>query len=327
MRDALRARLAATLAASTLITLSSLSAVARADEPRGLLGRFLRFGNRTNTPPPAARSEKPKPSNPAPTVPDVGAPAPKPSRPDLSNPYTGLNPYGGNGLYGAGAGNNPTPKPARPSLNDGYNPLLNPPNFPESSTPPSSGTSSGQPRIIPQPRVSRAVTEADPILTRVSLGRSDDGRQFGMFLQVFADGTVIDTEGVHRVGGDTLHPLLEALRAADVGRLRGHCGGPPTDFVEQVHLVVFDRSRGRLQANHFSYSGNPQGCDPAIRNLQAAIDALQMKITTPSPVPSATSTPPTDALAPPAPELNTPNASPGPQPNNDPAPIPLSIID
>ncbi len=72
------------------------------------------------------------------------------------------------------------------------------------------------------------------------------------------------------------------LQAADVGRIEGHCGGPPTDFIEQVHLIVYDQNRGRLQANHFSYSGNPQGCDPAIRNLQAAIDAFQVRLTTPA---------------------------------------------
>src|SRR5207248_1360454 len=98
---------------------------------------------------------------------------------------------------------------------------------------PETGAAVG-PRLIPQPRVSRPVTQADPILTRVALGRSDDGKSFGMFLQVFADGTVIDTEGVHRVGADALRPLLQALQAGDFSRPRGHCGGSPTDFVEQV---------------------------------------------------------------------------------------------
>jgi hypothetical protein len=136
----------------------------------------------------------------------------------------------------------------------------------------------GGPRLIPQPRVSKPVTTAPPILTRVQLGRSDDGQIFGMFLQIYADGTVIDSEGVHKVGPDVMRPLIEALRAADVGRIKGHCGGPPVDFVQQVLLTVYDQNRGRLQANHFSYSGNPQGCDPAIKRLQDAIDAVQLHL-------------------------------------------------
>ena len=51
----------------------------------------------------------------------------------------------------------------------------------------------GQPRITPRPRVSPAVTSADPLLTRMALGRSNDGTQFGMIFQIFTDGTVIDS--------------------------------------------------------------------------------------------------------------------------------------
>lgn len=257
-------------------------APARADEPRGL-GRIFRFGNRRDAepPPPPARPDRarsdPKGAAEAAGLPtDVGAPGPRPGGGSTS-PYRagGGNPYGP-----ATAGS------------DGYNPLLGTPGPPAASIPapsaftgPSSAPATAPPapstRLVPQPRVNRAVTEADPILTRVSIGRSDDGQHFGMFLQVHADGTVLDSEGVHRVGPDALRPLLEALRAADVGRLKGHCGGPPTDFVEQVHLTVYDQSRGRLVANHFSYSGNPQGCDPAIANLQAAIDAFQARLAGP----------------------------------------------
>src|SRR5205823_3436845 len=95
---------------------------------------------------------------------------------------------------------------------------------------------------------------------------------------VFADGTVLDSEGVHRAGPEALRPLVEAIQAAEASRLRGHCGGPPTDFVEQVHVVVYDRVLGRLRANAFSYSGNPQGCDPSVRQLQAAIEAFQARL-------------------------------------------------
>jgi hypothetical protein len=135
------------------------------------------------------------------------------------------------------------------------------------------------------------VTEADPIVTRITLARSDDGSHFGMFLQVFADGTVIDSDGAHRVSRDALKPVLEALHAGDLYRLHGHCGGPPTDFLEQVSVVVYERSLGRLRANAFSFSGNPQGCDPSVRNLQAALDGLQAKITRPATAPNSGMTP------------------------------------
>lgn len=134
------------------------------------------------------------------------------------------------------------------------------------------------PRLLPQPRVSRAATESDPVVTRVTIGRSDDGQSFGMFLQVFADGTVIDSAGVHALGRESLRGLLGALDSGDPFRQKGHCGGPPTDFVEQVHLTVFERSLGRLRANSFSFSGNTRGCDPSVQRIQEALDALQARI-------------------------------------------------
>ena len=129
--------------------------------------------------------------------------------------------------------------------------------------------------------MSKAATESDPLVTRVSLGRSDDGTQFGMFLQVFADGTVLDSEGTHHVDSQTLRPLIEAIQSSDLTRLNGHCGAPATDFIEQVHMVVYERSLGRLRATSFSYSGNPQGCDHAVRHLHTTLEALQAKISRP----------------------------------------------
>lgn len=162
------------------------------------------------------------------------------------------------------------------------------------------------PRIVPQPRISRPITEADPIVTRVTINRSDDGNAFGMFLQVFADGTVLDGEGVHHVGADVLKPIVEALQSGEFSRLKGHCGGPATDYVEQVHVVVFERTLGRLRANAFSYSGNPQGCDHAVRHLHAALDTLQARISRPVTAPNP-ATQPLPAISSPIPPIGTSN--------------------
>ena len=247
-----------------------------ADDPRGgLINRLLRIGNRRDASPNRSEAEPAKPNDPD----HDHAPLGSTGRGTLGSGVGGTSPYraSGSNPYGPGA----------------YNPLRGNPGSaaPLGMTAGSSGlglppsVESSGPRLVPQPRVSRPMTQADPILTRVSIGRSDDGRQFGMFLQVFADGTVLDSEGVHKVGPEAIRPIAEAIRAADLGRLEGFCGGPPTDFVEAIHLVVYDPSRGRLQANYLSCSGNTQGCDPALRNLLAAADALQMKL-----APSAVST-------------------------------------
>jgi hypothetical protein len=148
------------------------------------------------------------------------------------------------------------------------------------------------PRIIPQPRNYRGITDSDPIVTRITLARTSEGASFGMFLQVFADGTVIDSEGVHQTGREGVKPLLGVLNSDELYRLKGHCGGPPTDFVEDVHVVVYDRSLGRLRANAFSFSGNPQGCDPSVRRLQTVLDALQASYSRPATPAAPASSPP-----------------------------------
>lgn len=157
-----------------------------------------------------------------------------------------------------------------------------------------------QPRIRPQPRFSRAVTEADPVVTRISLARSDDGGQFGMFLQVYADGTVIDSEGVHRLGREGIKEVLSVLESSDIHRVRGHCGAPATDFVEHVQLIVYERSLGRLRASSFSFSGNPQGCDRSIMQLQVALERLQSKLgqSTPAATPAVSRPGPVIGLTP-----------------------------
>ncbi len=116
------------------------------------------------------------------------------------------------------------------------------------------------------------------MVTRVSICRAEDGKPFCTFLQIFADGTVMDSEGTHKVGADLLRPIAQVLQGGELTRLKGHCGGPAADYVEQIHTIVYDRSLGRLRAHAFSYSGNPQGCDPAVKQLNASVDAIQTKL-------------------------------------------------
>jgi hypothetical protein len=203
-------------------------------------------------------------------------------------------------LFRLGGNNSSTPppptpaQPATPFSGSGPPSLIAPPSSPALPA-------EASPRIVPQPRVTQAATDADPLITRIAIGRSDNGSHFGMFMQVYADGTVLDSEGVHHVGREAIKPLAEAVRSSDAFRLRGHCGGPPTDFIEQVHIVVYDRALGRLRANAFSFSGNPQGCDHAVRHLTAALDAIQQKLSGAPPVSApASPAPAAGPLAPPA---------------------------
>jgi hypothetical protein len=175
--------------------------------------------------------------------------------------------------------------PASPT---GTPPLLPPPSTYSSPTPPQSSSS---PRILPQPRNSKPVTESDPIVTRVAVNRTSDGTIFCDFLMVYADGTILDGAGVHHVGRETLKPLVDAMHTGDVFRIRGHCGGPPTDYIEQVHVVVYERSLGRLRAHSFSYSGNTEGCDHTIKHIQAALESIQTKISGPMTLPPTTDGP------------------------------------
>jgi hypothetical protein len=210
------------------------------DSGPGLLGRIFRFGGGSSN------------NSPAPNQADSPA-APLPYGSSFGNTL----PAGGS-----------TPRSANPVSNFG--------GLPE--TPPLSGASGPSERLTPKPRVSPALTNADPVLTRFALGRSNDGASFGMFLQIFADGTVVDSEGVHHVRMADLKPILEVIQSGEVYHLRGHCGAASTDFIDYVHIVAYERRFGRLQAHSFSYSGNPQGCDHIIRHLHTAIENLQAKL-------------------------------------------------
>jgi hypothetical protein len=251
-----------------------------------------------------------------------------------SSSSSAARPSGGN-AYGrssnAAGGGGQTGTPYVPMTGSNYGGLSQNP----VTTPPTGATGPGQ-RISPRPRNSVAVTNADPLLTRLALGRSSDGTQFGMFLQVFTDGTVIDSEGVHRLRSADLKPILDVVQSGELYRARGHCGAAATDFVEYVNVVVYERRLGRLSAHSFSYSGNPQGCDNAIRQLHTTLENLQVKLsrhaggsTTPvgasgGPLPMAPATGPGSMPAldqqPPPPAVN-----PGQPPSG--AVIPLTPLD
>jgi hypothetical protein len=214
--------------------------LARAQDDSGFLGRLFRGGG--SSPSSSSSATRPSGGNPYGRSPNAGAGGGQPGSPYA--PMTGSN-YGG--------------------LNQ--NPVMTPP------------TASGPTqRVSPRPRTSPAVTNADPLLTRLALGRSSDGTQFGMFLQVFTDGTVIDSEGVHRLRSADLKPIMDVVQSGELYRARGHCGAPATDFIEYVNVVVYERRLGRLAAHSFSYSGNPQGCDNAIRQLHTTLENLQVKL-------------------------------------------------
>jgi hypothetical protein len=229
----------------SLVILAAGMAPASGDDT-GILGRLFRFGGGSSD---SSRSSTGAPDQSG-ALPygRTGGPAGSTSSPNASNPYT----------------------PA-PMLSN-FNGL---PQTPVTTPPVADGAS---PRVTPRPRMSQAVTTADPVLTRFALGRSNDGSQFGMFLQVFADGTVIDSEGVHRLRAVDLRPVVEAVQSGDLYRVRGHCGAPSTDFIEYVHVVIYERRLGRLNAHSFSYSGNGQGCDHAVRHLHTVLENVQAKL-------------------------------------------------
>jgi hypothetical protein len=215
----------------------------RADDS-GFLGRLFRFGG---TSPSSANSSTPSNRN---------APSSYASNSGASNGFTQPAPS-----------TSSSPAPFSDNSSVGSPP----------ETPPVNSSGPG-PRLSPKPRVSRAVTTADPVLTRFALGRSNDGSQFAMSLQIFADGTVIDAEGVHRVRTADLRQVFETVQSGELYRLKNHCGAPGTDFIEYVHIIIYERRMGRLMAHAFSYSGNAQGCDHALHRLHAALENLQAKL-------------------------------------------------
>lgn len=284
-------RLRNRLSAAALVAASALAAphAATADDNPGLFGRLFRMGGASNT----ARA---KPSAPLPHGGDKPAP-------------------GGGHDHDHGAGGDqfipPAAAPRGPAapVATAAGPLSGP-----GPTTPEVADAGSAPPITPRSRVSSAATEADPLLTRMALGRSNDGSQFGMFLQIFADGTVIDSEGVHRLSPTDVRPLAELVASGELSRNRGHCGSPSGDYIEEVHVVVFERRLGRLTAQPFSYSGNPQGCDASVRQLHALIEGLQARLSGQPAAATAAAAGPAPAVHPSAPPITLNSASPAPAP-------------
>jgi hypothetical protein len=243
------AKTVGTLLAPGLLVLALATGSARGDDT-SILGRLFRMGGASSSSGSGSSSRSTSPFD---------RPAPLP--------------YGASGGSGGTFIPPATTSSRAPSLTPAQGPI------PEGPTTPDVASSADlQPRVTPQPRHSSAVTTADPLLTRLALGRSNDGSQFGMFLRIFADGTVIDSEGTHRLSPSDLKPIVASIQNAELARARGHCSSPSSDFVEYVHIVVFERRLGRLQAHSFSYSGNPQGCDHSVRHLHTVLEALQAKL-------------------------------------------------
>lgn len=234
----------------TIVTSFSLLVLAAGMVPAsgddtGILGRLFRFGGGSS---------------------DPGSSTSAPNQ-------SGALPYG---RPGGSASGNSSPNASNPfapaPMVSNFNGL---PQTPVTTPPLADGPA---PRVSPRPRMTQAVTTADPVLTRFALGRSNDGSQFGMFLQVFADGTVVDSEGVHHLRAADLRSIVDTVQSGELYRVRGHCGAPSTDFIEYVHVVIYERRLGRLNAHSFSYSGNGQGCDHAIRHLHTVLENVQAKL-------------------------------------------------
>lgn len=192
------------------------------------------------------------------------SPAPRPNvLPPMTRPAPGAA-----GAGAAGGANDPAPGSDSPlPFTNNANPAPVAPN----------DAPGGRPREATA-AASRPITEADPLLTRVSLIRGDRGQHFGVFLQIYMDGTVVDSQGVHRLSKGDLAPIVQAIQACDVTQRQPHCGGQSSDYLEAVQFVVYDRSGNKLRAHAFSCSGDFRGCDQGLQRLQVVLDELMAKL-------------------------------------------------
>ena len=136
---------------------------------------------------------------------------------------------------------------------------------PPVTTPTTAAAGPGQRLGAQAARRARRSRPPIPLLTRFALGRSNDGSQFGMFLQVFADGTVDRLRRSAPPSPADLKPIVELVQSGELYRLTR----PLRRAVDGFHRV---RARRGLRATAgpadgafvfvFRQSAGLRPCDP-----------------------------------------------------------------
>lgn len=149
--------------------------------------------------------------------------------------------------------------------------LLEPPSIEERAEVP---TTPARPAasLVPPP------ANADPLVSRFAVGRATDGSTFGVFLHLYADGTVMDSSGLHHSDPGQLEILRGVLEDLPLDELDHHYPGAAAGDLEVIQMIVYQRSKGRIRAVSFSYSGDPGDAPPAIRRLHSALESFQMHL-------------------------------------------------
>lgn len=185
--------------------------------------------------------------------------------------------------------------------------------------PPVADESAPIPSLPPGARVG-APANGDPLVSRFCIGRAADGQTFGMFLHVFADGTVMDSAGLHHSDPAQLDRLRDVLKDTPVDSLEGHCDGTAGDYLEVVYVILYQRAGGKIRARTLSYAGNTQGCDPALQKLQATLEGFQAHLSSPTmpglgtALPDFGPAPAPTVGSPTTPEVNPASTNPAPPP-------------
>jgi hypothetical protein len=124
---------------------------------------------------------------------------------------------------------------------------------------------------------------ADPLLSRFAIGRASDGQTFGLFMHIFADGTVMDSNGLHHSDPAAFERLKDTLRETPLEQLERHTEGTASDYLEVVYLVAYQRAGTKLRAVPLSHAGNTSTAPPSLQRLHAALEAFQAHISSPVP--------------------------------------------
>jgi hypothetical protein len=153
----------------------------------------------------------------------------------------------------------------------------------------------GRPHSVPAAALVPPPANGDPLVTRFAVGRATDGSTFGLFMHIYADGTVMDSSGLHNADPTKLEALRDVLSTLPLNALELHYPGPAAGDLEVIQVVVYQRSKGKIRAVPFSYSGDPSEAPPEIRRLHAALESFQMQFAGEgfehSPAPALTPTP------------------------------------